>query len=187
MCSEICKPLFIKEGHCGWKQLIFYDLTTGFPIKWQVQKFRTDNIRVYYHYQDISSAWDSLKQISHVARQIRSTTQIWVVIHHYYGISALVLQNKFILWGNRCPLFPQASAIVSELDLLEFEFCSGHKLSVAMIIATKTFSYLKLFDDYFSVVAGVATRNHKEWTNPFNTVISVEEHLVTRDKAMTKY
>ena len=56
-----------------------------------------------------------------------------------------------------------------------------------MIIATKTFSYLKLFDDYFSVVAGVATRNHKEWTNPFNTVISVEEHLVTRDKAMTKY
>ena len=109
------------------------------------------------------------------------------MIHHYYGISALVLQNKFILWGNQCPLFPQASAIVNELDLLEFEFCSGHKLSVAMIIATKTFSYLKLFDDYFSVVAGVATRNHKEWTNPFNTVISVEEHLVTRDKAMTKY
>ena len=42
-------------------------------------------------------------------------------------------------------------------------------------------NYLKLFDDHFSVVAGAATRDHKEWINPFNTVISVEKHFVTRE------
>ena len=34
-------------------------------------------------------------QISHAARSIRSTTQIWVVTRHQYGISALVPQTSF--------------------------------------------------------------------------------------------
>ena len=36
-----------------------------------------------------------LNQISHAARPIRSTTQIWVVTLHQYGISALVSQTSF--------------------------------------------------------------------------------------------
>ena len=36
-----------------------------------------------------------LKQISHVARPIRSITQIWVVPHLQYEISALVFQPSF--------------------------------------------------------------------------------------------
>ena len=36
-----------------------------------------------------------LNQISHAARPIRSTTQIWVVTRHQYGISAFVSQTSF--------------------------------------------------------------------------------------------
>ena len=41
-------------------------------------------------YKDLGSASDWLKQISLAARPIRRTTQIWVVTHHQYPISALV-------------------------------------------------------------------------------------------------
>ena len=38
----------------------------------------------------IENSDDWLKQISHVAPPIRSSTQIWVVTRHQYGISAIV-------------------------------------------------------------------------------------------------
>ena len=44
------------------------------------------------HYPDLGSASDWLKQISHAAKPITSTTQIWVVKRHQYGISAPVSQ-----------------------------------------------------------------------------------------------
>ena len=47
------------------------------------------------HYPDLGSASDWLNQISHAVRPIRSTTQIWVVTLHQYGISALVSQTLF--------------------------------------------------------------------------------------------
>ena len=47
------------------------------------------------HYPDLGSASGWLNQISHAARPIRSTAQIWVVTRHQYGISALVSQTSF--------------------------------------------------------------------------------------------
>ena len=47
------------------------------------------------HYPDLGSASDWLNQISHAARPIRSTTHIWVVTRHQYGISPLVSQTSF--------------------------------------------------------------------------------------------
>ena len=47
------------------------------------------------HYPDLGSASDWLNQISHAARPIRSTTQIWVVTRHQYGISVLISQTLF--------------------------------------------------------------------------------------------
>ena len=65
------------------------------------------------HYPDLDSASDWLNQISHAARPIRSTTQIWVVTRHQYGISPLVSQTSFrgvIIDGvAKCRLFSQAS------------------------------------------------------------------------------
>ena len=48
-----------------------------------------------YHYPDLGSACDWLNQISQAARPIRSTTHVWVVTRHQYGISALVSQTSF--------------------------------------------------------------------------------------------
>ena len=66
------------------------------------------------HYSDLGSASDWLNQISHAARPIRSTTQIWVVTRHQYGISALVPQTSFC-WETssgiaNCRLFSSRSA-----------------------------------------------------------------------------
>ena len=91
-------------------------------------------------YPDLGSASDCLNQISHAARPIRSTTQIWVVTRHQYGISALVSQTSF---GEEttgsvatCRLFSQASVIgackvvpfssvaVQGIECLSMRFCS---------------------------------------------------------------
>ena len=56
---------------------------------------RRNSILMTRHYPDLGSASDWLNQISHTARPIRSTTHIWVVTRHQYGISALVSQTSF--------------------------------------------------------------------------------------------
>ena len=45
--------------------------------------------------KNLGSASDWLKQISHAARPIRSTTQIRVETRRQYGISALVSRTSF--------------------------------------------------------------------------------------------
>ena len=73
------------------------------------------------HYPDLGSASDWLNQISHAARPIRSTTQIWVVTRHQYGISVLVFQTSFGGETNgsvaKCRLFSQA-IIISVINKL---------------------------------------------------------------------
>ena len=75
------------------------------------------------HYPDLGSASDWLNQISHAARPIRSTTQIWVVTRHQYGISALVSQTSFRgeTSGDvaKCRLFSQATIHVYNYTNLE--------------------------------------------------------------------
>ena len=47
------------------------------------------------HYPDLGSASDWLKRAGTSFQPIRSTTNIWVVTPHQYGISALVTQTSF--------------------------------------------------------------------------------------------
>ena len=60
----------------------------------------------------MGSASDWLKQISHTAQPVRSTTKIWLVMHHQYGVSALISQMSFHRETSggiaKCQLFPQA-------------------------------------------------------------------------------
>ena len=65
-----------------------------FPAKWRLRNDCRNSILMTCRFRDLSSASDWLKQISLAARPIRSTTQIWVVKRHQYGISALVLQTS---------------------------------------------------------------------------------------------
>ena len=47
------------------------------------------------HNSDLANTSDWLNQMSYAARPIRSTTQIWLVKGHQYGMSAIVPQTPF--------------------------------------------------------------------------------------------
>ena len=57
----------------------------------QLQKFHTDHV----HYPGLCIASNRLMWISLVTQPIRSTTQIWVVMCHQYGISTMVARTSF--------------------------------------------------------------------------------------------
>ena len=48
-----------------------------------------------YRYPDLVSSSDLLCRLGNLIQPIRSTTQIWVVTRHQYGISVLVSQMLF--------------------------------------------------------------------------------------------
>ena len=77
------------------KQLTFCDATTGFTAKWLLRNKHKNTILMTCHYLDLGSTSDWLKQISHMALPVRSTTQISVVERHQYWISGLITQISF--------------------------------------------------------------------------------------------
>ena len=77
------------------KQLTFRDVTTDLHAKRRLRYERSNSILMTCFYPDLGSASEWLNQISHAARPIRITTQIWVVTRHQYGISAFVSQMSF--------------------------------------------------------------------------------------------
>ena len=54
-----------------------------------------NSILMTCYYPDLGNTSHWLKQISYAALPIRSTTQIWEVIRHQYGNTALVPQSHF--------------------------------------------------------------------------------------------
>ena len=81
------------------------------------------------HYPDLGSASDWLNQISHVARPIRSITQILIVTRHQYGISALVSQTSF--GGKPAVASPNVGCFL-RLEILVKNVCiSDCKISLA--------------------------------------------------------
>ena len=80
------------------KQSTFRGATTGthwFPREMTSEKRVRNSILGTCHYPVLGSATDWLKKIFHAARPTTSTTQMWVVTRHQYGISALVSQTSF--------------------------------------------------------------------------------------------
>ena len=64
------------------------------------------------HYPDLGSASDWSCRVGNLIQPIGTTTQIWVVTRHQYGVSALVSQTSFggETSGSvaKCWLFSQA-------------------------------------------------------------------------------
>ena len=87
--------MYYKNQGSVRKQLAFCNATTGFPAKRCLRSEHRNYILVTRLYPDLGCAFDWFKQISHPAQPIRSTTQIWVVTHHRYGISTLISQSLF--------------------------------------------------------------------------------------------
>ena len=63
-----------------------------FPGKWRLRNGRRNCILITRHYPDFGSASDWSCRVENFLQPIRSTTQIWVVTRHQYGISAFVSQ-----------------------------------------------------------------------------------------------
>ena len=74
--GSLASLTFILTFHSLRKQLTFHHSTTDFPAKWCLRNKRRNSILMVHEYTDLGSASDWLKQISHAARPIRSTTQI---------------------------------------------------------------------------------------------------------------
>ena len=99
---------------------------------------RRNSVLMTRHYPDLSSASDCLKQISHAARRIRSTTHIRVLTRLKYGISALVSQTS--VRGEtsrsvtRCRLFSRANEFWSECkdEFLHYETTAFKRVSLRM-------------------------------------------------------
>ena len=77
------------------KQSTFHDATTGSPVKWRLRNERRNSILMTYHNPDLGSASDWLCRVWNLLQPIRSSTQIWVVTRHLYGISVLIFQTSF--------------------------------------------------------------------------------------------
>ena len=95
------------------------------------------------HYPDLSSVADWLNKIPHAAGPIRSTTQIWVVTRHQYGISALVLRTSFggETSGSvtKCRLFSHAKfLLVCEYSCLSLLLTARYVLSCETSLAARS-------------------------------------------------
>ena len=69
--------------------------TTGFPIKWSRTNTRRNSMMMC-HYPDLGSSSDWLNQISHAARPMRSTTQIWVVTRYSMEFLSSFLRRHLV-------------------------------------------------------------------------------------------
>ena len=82
------------------------------------------SILVTHDYPDLGSASDLSCRVGNLIQPNRSTTQIWVVMHHQYRISVLVSQTSFggETSGSiaKCRLFSQAKEVL----LVLFSFVS---------------------------------------------------------------
>ena len=77
------------------KQPTFRVATSGFPAKWRQRNERRNSILVTRHDPDLFSTSDWSCCEGMFLQPIRSTIQIWVVVRHQYGISALAPQSSF--------------------------------------------------------------------------------------------
>ena len=88
--KKLCGLLITRENRPH-----FATPQTVSPRNWLLGNERRNSEPLTCHYSDLVSVSDWLKKISPAARPIRSTTKIWVVTRHQYGISALVPQTLF--------------------------------------------------------------------------------------------
>ena len=105
-----------------------------------------------YYNPDLGSASDWLKRISFAAPPIRSTTQIWVVTRHQYGISALVLKSSIRGGVSKCELFSQATCVehpftfITKHHLICFEILSLYSILSNINNAHQCMGYCPQFD-----------------------------------------
>ena len=86
-------------------------------------------------------------KISHPTRPIRSTTQIWVVTRHQYGISALVSQTSFggETSGSvaKCRLFSQATSPPKQA-ICEFKVQNFYQVRISFLRISRRITFMRI-------------------------------------------
>ena len=77
------------------KQPTFREVATCALANERLSNERRNSILMTCHYPDLGTASDWLKRQGISFQPIRSTTKIWVVTLHQYGIPAFVTQTSF--------------------------------------------------------------------------------------------
>ena len=73
-----------------------------------------------YEQPNLNEGPQNVEGHSLAARPIRSTTQIWVVTHHQYGISLLIPQMSFCRENAKCWLFSEAKCNLQSATFIFF-------------------------------------------------------------------
>ena len=73
-----------------------------FRAEWRLRKEHRNSTLITRHYPDLGNVSDWLCRMENLLQQIRSTTQIWVVTHHQYGISAFVGKPVLVQQNFSC-------------------------------------------------------------------------------------
>ena len=147
------------------KQPTFGDDVTGFPTKWHLRNEHRNSILMTRHYPDLGSTSDWSCRVGNLFQPIRSTTQIWVVTRHQYGISALVSQTSFggeTSWKvAKCRLFSQAM----EWPGVEQCSCVHCRLLLSKKYLSVPFSYIHTYILYCFLPAKGAFQQQSLFTS----------------------
>ena len=122
LCSNVIKCEFSSLR----KKPTFLDDTTSFFAKRSLRNGRRNSILMTRGYPDLGRASDRSCRAVNLLQPIRSTTQIWVVTRHQYGISALYSQTSFRGETSggivKCRLFSLATSSLSAYWLTHVSF-----------------------------------------------------------------
>ena len=143
-----CLRIMVWHAQCrlGWgrKQPTFGDATTVSPAKWRLRNERRNSVLMTRHSPDLGrldlgSASDWSCGVGNLIQPIRSTTQIWGVTRHQYGIFVLVSLRRNLA-GKQVVASPNVRCF---LRLNVVQLCLVAKISGSCVNKTTLFSFLE--------------------------------------------
>ena len=106
--AKLAAAVFLAERSCACHMYFYYEVYVS-----SVKQRKIGKIRFNLLHPDLGSTSEWLVNEGNLLQSITSTTLIWVVTCHQYGISWLVLRRSFCGESNgcdaKCQLFSQTS------------------------------------------------------------------------------
>ena len=106
--ANLAAAVFLAQRSCACHMYFYYEFYVS-----SVKQRKIGKIRFNLLHPDLGSTSEWLVNEGNLLQSIRSTTPIWVVTCHQYGISWLVLRRSFCGESNgcdaKCQLFSQTS------------------------------------------------------------------------------
>ena len=145
------------------KQPIFRDVTTGFLAKWSLSNKHRNFILMTCQNLDVGSTSDWLCREENWLQPIRSTTLIWVVTRHPFGISPLISEPLFRGGMSNCRLFSHAERHLISPHSQTFKSHVKQLLTVKCKLRVIFLEGLEVYKSYFYLVQFHGRSNSCRW------------------------